>query len=142
VIGLETLGLRMNRICSNARALADALAGIPGLKVNYPLLPGNPFKNLAKSQFGGKGGGILTFRAGSKEKAFQIINALHYAVRATSIGDTRTLVIHPESTLYIRSTKEQREAAGVYEDTVRVSVGIEDPEDLIRDFTETILQYR
>ena len=63
-------------------------------------------------------------------------------MRATSIGDTRTLVIHPESTLYIRSTKEQREAAGVYEDTVRVSVGIEDPEDLIQDFTETICHYR
>ena len=142
VIGLETLGLRMGRICSNAKALASALAEIPGLEVNYPLLPGNPSKELAESQFGGKGGGILTFRAGSKERAFRIINALHYAVRATSIGDTRTLVIHPESTLYIRSTKEQREAAGVYEDTVRVSVGIEDPEDLIQDFTETIRHYR
>ena len=142
ILGLETLGLRMGRICSNAKALASALAEIPGLEVNYPLLPGNPSKELAESQFGGRGGGILTFRAGSKERAFRIINALHYAVRATSIGDTRTLVIHPESTLYIRSTKEQREAAGVYEDTVRVSVGIEDPEDLIQDFTETIRHYR
>lgn len=138
IIGLETLGLRMKCICNNAKILAEALNEIPELKVNYPILENNKYKNLASEQLNGMGGGILTFRAGSKDKAYKIINNLKYAVRATSIGDTRTLVIHPESTLYIRNTKEQRETAGVFEDTVRVSVGIEDADDLIHDFINAI----
>ena len=138
VIGLETLGLRMERICGNAKALAEALNEIPELHVNYPLLTGNPCGELALKQLNGQGGGVLTFRAGSRENAYRIINGLKYAVRATSIGDTRTLVIHPESTLYIRNTREQREIAGVFDDTVRVSVGIEDAGDLIDDFIGAI----
>ena len=141
VIGLETLGLRMDRICSNAAKLANALSEIPGLQVNYPLLSDGNNIRLAKEQMKGKGGGILTFNPGSKEKAFKIINELKYAVKATSIGDVRTLVIHPSSTLYIRSTETQKKAAGVYEDTVRVSVGIEDIEDLIDDFTSVIKKH-
>ena len=136
VIGLETLGLRMDRICENADRLAHALAQIPCIEVNYPTM--NASSELVKSQLGGRGGGILTFRAGSKKRAFKILNSLQYAVRATSLGDVRTLVIHPESTLYIRSTKEQREAAGVFDDTIRVSVGIEDADDLIEDFIRAI----
>ncbi len=138
VTGLETLGLRMKQICQNAQKLAEALDQIPEIQVNYPLLPQSRYRDLALCQLNEMGGGILTFRAGSREKAFGIINALHYAVKATSIGDVRTLVIHPASTLYIQSTKEQREAAGVYEDTVRVSVGIEDAEDLISDFVRAV----
>ena len=64
--------------------------------------------------------------------------SLKCALIASNIGDLRTLVIHPASTLYIHTGIEEREAAGVYEDTVRVSVGIEDAEDLIKDFTEAI----
>mgnify|MGYP002539299678 CR=1 FL=1 len=80
-------------------------------------------------------GGILTLRAGSKERAYKVLNALKYTCNATNIGDTRTLVIHPASTIYVHNTTEQKEAAGVFEDTIRVSVGIEDVEDLIEDFT-------
>lgn len=87
---------------------------------------------------GGYGGGILTFRTGSKDRAFRIINALKYACIASNIGDVRTLVIHPASTLYIHTSREEMEAAGVYDDTIRVSVGIEDAKDLIRDFTDAI----
>lgn len=138
IIGLETLGLRMERICSNADQIAKALNEIDGIRVNYPTLPGNPAHELVETELGGKGGGILTFRAGSKERAYRILNNLRYAIRATSLGDVRTLVIHPASTLYIRSTDAQKEAAGVYEDTIRVSVGIEDAEDLIEDFRQAI----
>ena len=81
------------------------------------------------------GGGILTLRAGSKERAYKVLNALKYTCNATNIGDTRTLVIHPASTIYVHNTTEQKEAAGVFDDTIRVSVGIEDVEDLIEDFT-------
>lgn len=140
VIGLETLGLRMERICGNAHRLAKALNELPGISVNYPLLDDNPNRDLAIRQLNGYGGGILTFRAGSQQRAYDIINGLKYAVKATSIGDTRTLVIHPASTLYICNTQEQREAAGVHDDTVRVSTGIEDAEDLVEDFTKAITQ--
>ncbi len=140
VVGLETMGLRMERICDNAAKLAAALREIPGVTVNHPTLPGCAGYELAQSELGGRGGGILTFRVGSKERAYAVIDRLKYAVRATSLGDTRTLVIHPYSTLYIRSTEEQRWAAGVYDDLIRVSVGIEDAADLIEDFREAIAQ--
>ena len=80
----------------------------------------------------------MTFRAGSKVRAYECINALKYAAKATSLGDTRTLVIHPASTIYRNNPPEQREAAGVFDDTVRVSVGIEDTSDLVEDFTRAI----
>ena len=137
-IGLETLGLRMERICDNALKLAQFLEETDGIEVNYPALKSSPYYELTQKQFGGKGGAILTLRAGSKEKAFKLINSLQYAVNATNIGDTRTLVIHPASTIYTHSSPEQQRNAGVYEDSIRVSVGIEDAEDLIADFAQAI----
>ena len=137
-IGIDTLGLRMERICENAAALASALNEIPGIKVNYLTLPEHPFHEYVEKELNGYGGGILNFRVGSKERAFKVINSLKYALIASNIGDVRTLVIHPASTLYIRSSKEEMEAAGVYEDTIRVSVGIEDKEDLINDFIQAV----
>ena len=137
-VGLETLGLRMERICSNAKALAGHLQTLDGITVNYPALESSPYFPLVQSQFGGMGGGILTIRAGSREKAFRLINSLKYALIATNIGDIRTLVIHPASTIYLHSDKARREQAGVYEDTIRVSVGIEDINDLITDFENAV----
>ncbi|MCC8043983.1 MAG: PLP-dependent transferase, partial [Clostridiales bacterium] len=92
-----------------------------------------------ENQFGGKGGGaILTVRVGSKEKAYQVMDSLKYAKKATNIGDVRTLVIHPASTIYVHASEEQKAAAGVYDDLIRVSVGIEDTKDLVEDFTNAI----
>lgn len=138
VLGLETLGLRMERICSNAHALAAALSGLDGITVHYPTLPGSDTYELAQRQFGGKGGGILTLRAGSKERAYALLNHLHYAKIASNIGDVRTLAVHPASTIYLHSTPEAMHAAGVFEDTIRVSVGIEAAADLIADFTDAV----
>ncbi|MBR6485417.1 MAG: O-acetylhomoserine aminocarboxypropyltransferase/cysteine synthase [Lachnospiraceae bacterium] len=138
-IGTDTLGLRMERICSNADRLAHALTELKGIKVNYLTLPDHPYHDFVDSELNGYGGGILNFRAGSKERAFKIIDTLKYAMIASNIGDLRTLVIHPASTLYIHTGRDEMEAAGVYDDTVRVSVGIEDPEDLIADFTQAVL---
>lgn len=137
-IGLDTLGLRMEKICRNADALAHALDDLPGIEVNYLTLKSHPYHEYAASLLGGYGGGILNFRVGSKDKAFRIINSLKCAVIASNIGDLRTLVIHPASTLYIHTSRQEMENAGVYDDTVRVSVGIEDTEDLIEDFTTAI----
>ena len=93
---------------------------------------------MVQKQFGGKGGAILTLQVGSKKKAFCLINHLQYATNATNIGDTRTLVIHPASTIYAHSNEKQKQSAGVYEDSIRISVGIEDIEDLIADFGQAI----
>lgn len=136
-IGLETLGLRMERVCSSAKQLAEFFDSA-GVTVNYPTLPSNPYRELANKYLGGRGGAILTIRTGSKENAFKLINALHIPLIATNIGDVRTLVIHPYSTIYAHASHEQKENAGVYEDTIRISVGIEDAEDLIDDFRQAI----
>lgn len=138
IVGLETLGLRMEKICQNAKELANALSKIDGIKVNYPLLEKNPYKNLAETELGGRAGGILTLQTGSREKSFKIINSLKTATVASNIGDVRTLVIYPATTLYLHNTKEEMNAAGVFDDTIRVSVGIEDAEDLIKDFEDAI----
>lgn len=138
LIGMETLGLRMERLCDNALALAQFLEHDGRVTVNYPALASSPYAALVQSQFGGRGGAILTLRTGSKEKAFRFVNRLRYAAIATNIGDVRTLVIHPSSTIYAHSDTQQKEAAGVYDDLIRVSVGIEDVQDLIADFRQAI----
>ena len=138
LLGMETLGLRMERVCNNAFRLAQALEKLEGVSVNYPLLESSPYHELAEKQLSGKGGAILTIRTGSKERAYKLINHLKYVKIATNIGDVRTLVIHPASTIYIHSTPEAMEEAGVYDDTIRISVGIEDIKDLIQDFTEAV----
>lgn len=140
-IGLETLGLRMDRICSNALALAEALKTHPQVRfLNFPGLEDNPYHLLAKEQFSGRFGGLLTIRVGSKEKAFKLINNLRYAFNVSNIGDARTLVVHPASTIYESNTLEEREKMGVNEDLIRISVGLEDPEDIIEDFKQALDQ--
>lgn len=138
-IGLETLGLRMQRECDNAAALAEWIrTTYPKITVNYPGLEDSPWHEVAKRQFDGGYGAILTLRTGSKKSAFRLIDSLKLPYILSNIGDTRTLVIHPASTISLHSTQEQREAAGVFDDLIRVSVGIEDIEDLQEDFAQAI----
>ena len=138
VLGLETLGLRMERLCENALGLAKALEQSSRYgSVAYPGLASSPWHGIAKRQLhGGQYGAILTVRCGSKQRAFSVIDHLRYAVNATNIGDVRTLVIHPASTIYAFNTVQEQLEAGVYEDLIRVSVGLEDLEDLIGDFMQ------
>lgn len=136
LVGLDTLGLRMERSCDNALRLAQFLETVDGIDVNYPALPSSPYYDIAQKYFGGKGGTILTIRAGSKERAFRLINSLRTALIATNIGDVKTLVIHPASTIYTHSTEQQKISAGVFEDTIRISVGIEDISDITEDFRQ------
>ena len=142
IIGMETLGLRMERICKNALELAEALEKLEGVSVNYPLLDSSPYAELANEQFGGRGGGILTLRAGSKDRACQLMDMLKYVKIATNIGDIRTLVIHPASTIYLHSSEEAKKATGVYDDMIRISVGIEDSVDLTEDFADAVKRLR
>lgn len=138
-LGLETLGLRMERSCDNAFALAAWLAETyPDITVNYPGLPDSPWHELSKEQFKGRYGAIVTIRVGSREKAYALIDALKLPYKLSNIGDTKTLVIHPASTISLHSTDKQREDAGVYDDLIRISIGIEDIEDLKEDFAQAI----
>jgi O-acetylhomoserine (thiol)-lyase len=138
-LGLETLSLRMERHCSNALKLAEALEGAEGIReVVYPMLKSSPYHDLAVSQLGGKGGGILTISLYTKQRAFAFINKLKYAINITNIGDTKTLVVHASSTIFAHSSEEEQHKAGVYDDLIRISVGIEDIEDLVADFKEAL----
>lgn len=134
-LGLETLSLRMERHCKNAYELAKTLEDMAGIKaVIYPLLDSHPQKEKAKEILGGKGGGIFTLRLYTRERAFAFINSLKLAHNLTNVGDTKALVIHPSSTIYIHNSAEEQAAAGVFDDLIRVSVGIEDIRDLKEDF--------
>ena len=138
LLGLETLGLRMERACDNAAQLAAYLDKIPGITVNYPGLYSSPWHEVAERVLDERYGAILTIRVGSKERAFAIMNQLKIPQIVSNIGDTKTLIVHPESTLAAHSTEAEKRDAAVYDDMIRVSVGIEDIEDLVKDFEAAI----
>ena len=137
-LGLETLGLRMDRECSNALELARFLESDMGLEVNYPGLESSKYYTLADKMFQRGYGAIVTVRVGSKEKAYKIIDALKIPYILANVGDTKTLVIHPESTIATHLSDIEKQQSGVYEDLIRISVGIEDIEDLKQDFKQAI----
>ncbi len=139
LMGLEALAVRMERHVQNATALATHLAGhVSVAHVSYPALPGSGFEDLVKTQFGGSGGALVTIRLGSKDKAYAFLNALTLVTIAANLGDARTLAIHPASTIYRDFPEAEQNAAGVYADTVRVSVGLESIKDLIADFDQAL----
>ncbi len=138
-VGMETLGLRMERQCGNALALAKWLEeNYPDIIVNYPGLDSSRWHDIAIKQLQNGFGAILTIRVGSRERAFGLMDALKIPYTLSNIGDTKTLVIHPASTISLHSTKKQQEDAGVFDDLIRISVGIEDIEDLTEDFAQAI----
>ena len=139
LLGMETLGLRMERHCHNAYELARWLQETyPSVTVNYPGLKSSSWHEIAEKQFDKGYGGILTLRLGSKENAFALIDELKIPYSISNIGDTKTLVIHPGSTISLHSSEKEKEDAGVFEDLIRVSVGIEDIEDLKADFAQAM----
>ncbi len=137
--GIETLALRMERHCSNALSLARTLEAHSAVAaVNYPGLASSPWHETAKRLYRGYYGALLTVRLGSRERAFEFIDALRLPKQIANLGDCKTLVIHPESTIYHDHSAEAREAAGAYDDMVRVSVGIETEADLVADFLQAL----
>ncbi|MFZ2657064.1 MAG: aminotransferase class I/II-fold pyridoxal phosphate-dependent enzyme [Victivallales bacterium] len=138
-VGLETLALRADRSCSNSLAIAKFLEGHGKIvKVNYPGLESSPFHRTAKLQFGGSFGGILTFELPSRDDCFKFLNRLRLVRRATNINDNKTLAIHPASTIFCEYTQEMKAAMGVPETLVRLSVGVEDAEDIIGDIRQAL----
>lgn len=133
--GIETLTLRMERHCANAMHLANFLKGHPKVAwVNYPGLAGSPYHEVAKRQFGGRYGGLLTFGLAGRPAAFRLINGLQMAKNLANIGDAKTLVIHPASTICCDYTPEEKRLMGATEELVRVSAGIEAIDDIVEDF--------
>jgi O-acetylhomoserine (thiol)-lyase len=139
--GIETLALRMERHCSNALTLARFLDSHPKVRwVNYPGLSDSPFHEVAARQFKDRFGALLTFGLADRDAAFRCINALHLARNLANIGDAKTLVIHPASTICCDYSAEEKGLMGVTEELVRVSVGIEGIADIIDDFAGALEQ--
>lgn len=139
--GVETLDLRMEEHCKNALELAHFLNNHSKIEgVNYPGLPTSPYYKIATKYYGNQCGGILTVRFGSKENAFHFIDSLKLFSNLANIGDTKSLVIHPSSTICAQNTQEEKEEMGVFDDLVRMSVGIEDIKDIIEDVAQALVQ--
>lgn len=139
LLGLETLVLRVDQAVKNANTVAQWLENNKHVtKVNYPGLKSSPFYDIAQKQFNGKPGAILSFEVESKEIAFKLINNLKIVKRATNLNDNKTLIIHPASTIYSEFTDEKRYEYGISEGLIRLSVGIEDVQDIINDLDEAL----
>ncbi|MGL4343830.1 MAG: O-acetylhomoserine aminocarboxypropyltransferase/cysteine synthase family protein [Cellulosilyticaceae bacterium] len=136
--GLETLSLRVERHVENTQKIADYLANHPKVEwVNYPSQPTNPYYELAKKYFPKGAGAIFTFGVkGGEEKARQFIDRLEVFSQLANVADAKSLVIHPASTTHGQLSVEAQAAAGVTADMIRLSIGIENVEDLIEDFEE------
>ncbi|MGK0442937.1 MAG: O-acetylhomoserine (thiol)-lyase [Pseudohongiellaceae bacterium] len=138
--GLETLGLRMERHCENAEKLAAYLQNHDKVEwVNYAALKDSPYFETCQRITGGKASGILSFgiKGGSKSGA-QFIDALQMILRLVNIGDAKSLACHPASTTHRQLNTEELAAAGVSEDLVRISVGIENIDDIITDVEQAL----
>lgn len=137
-LGLESLDARYTRQEANALAVAKALKDIPGVEVCYPGLPDNPWHEACGRQYGGKYSAMLTFLLPSEEACFRFIDALKLVRRATNLFDNKTLAIHPASTIYGTIDPAVREQMDVSGRLIRLSVGLEDSEDIIADLRQAI----
>lgn len=133
-LGLETLSLRIDKTCMTAQRVAEYLERCGQMvSVNYPGLPSSPFHETAAKLFGKKFGGILTFDLPTQEACFAFIDKLQLIRRATNINDNKTLVLHPASTIFAEYGDAEKEVMGVRPTMLRLSVGIEDYDDILHD---------
>ena len=139
--GLETLDLRVRAQTANATALADALHGHS--KLVQTIYPGHPshWQNALVARQMGQGGTVLSIDLiGGKAAAFCFLNSVEIGVISNNLGDAKTILTHPSTTTHQRLPQEQKDALGITEGLVRVSVGIEDPDDLVSDFLRALDQ--
>ena len=131
---LETLPLRMDRHCANALAVAEALENDSEVEVvRYPHLKSHPQYDLAKRQMK-QGGGIVTFIVkGGFERAKRFLDALEMILISSNLGDSRTIGTHPASTTHSKLTEQERAQIGIFPGTIRLSVGLENIEDIVKD---------
>ncbi|EDQ01746.1 O-acetylhomoserine aminocarboxypropyltransferase/cysteine synthase family protein [Shewanella benthica] len=145
--GLETLALRMERHCSNALTLAEYLQQHTKVSwVNYAALPNSPFRDICHKITGGKASGIISFgikpsqNCDGKEAGGHFIDALQMILRLVNIGDAKSLACHPASTTHRQLDADELAKAGVSEDLIRISVGIEHIDDIISDVSQALEQ--
>ena len=138
--GLETLALRMERHCENAEKVANFLQDHPSVEwVNYATLANSPYKATCDKICGGKASGILSFGIkGGREAGAKFIDALDLILRLVNIGDAKSLACHPATTTHRQLNPEELKSAGVSEDLVRLSIGIEHVDDIIADITQAL----
>src|SRR6202167_221569 len=138
--GIETLPLRMRKHCENAQAGAEWVAAHPKVAwVSYPGLPGDRYYNLAQKYCPTGAGAVFTFGLkGGYDAGIKLVSNVKLFSHLANIGDTRSLIIHPASTTHRQLTDEQKTAAGAGPDVVRLSIGIEDKEDIIADLEEAL----
>jgi len=138
--GVETLGLRMDRHVANARAVAEFLTEHPAVSwVNYPSLPTSPYNALAKKYLPKGAGAVFTFGIkGGREAGRKFIESVQLLSHLANVGDAKSLVIHPGSTTHQQLSDEEQIASGVTPDMVRLSIGLEDIEDIIWDLAQAL----
>jgi len=139
--GIETLPLRMDRICENSLAIAKHLQKHPKVGwVQYAGLPEHPDHALVQKYMGGRASGILSFglKAGGREAGARVLDALQLFTRLVNIGDAKSLATHPASTTHRQLSPEELAKAGVSEDMIRLSIGIEHIDDLIEDLDRAL----
>jgi len=137
-IGLETLEARYRIQSQNALWLANRLQGLKEVKVNYLALPENKYHDLAYKQFGNTAGAMITIDLASEQACYDFINKLKLIHRATNLFDNKTLAIHPYSTIFGNFTPEQKAEMDVLPTTIRISVGLEDIDDLFEDIKQAM----
>jgi cystathionine beta-lyase/cystathionine gamma-synthase len=139
--GLRTLELRVTRQCASALAIATHLAGHAKVaRVHYPGLASHPQHDLAQRQFGGRSGGVVSFvlRSDTREAAFRFLDALDVIASATTLGDLYSEVLYPAISSHRRMAPQERHRLGITDGFLRLSVGIEDPEDLIAELDRAL----
>ena len=138
--GIETLHLRMERHVANAQKVAEFLSDHPRVAwVSYAGLEGNPYYDLARKYLPKGAGAVFTFGVkGGYEAGIKLVENVRLFSHLANIGDTRSLILHPASTTHRQLTDEQRLAAGAGPDVIRLSIGLETAEDLIRDLDEAL----
>lgn len=139
-LGLETLALRMERHCENAQKVAGYLENDPRISwVNYPGLPSSPYHALAQKYLPRGSSGVVAFgMKGGREAAQKFMDSLEMASVVTHVADLRTCVLHPASTTHRQLSEQQLQEAGVPADLIRLSVGIENPGDILADLKQAI----
>ncbi len=135
--GMVTLDLRCRAMAASAETIARALEGDSRINfVRFPTLPSHPQHTLAMEQMGGAGGTLVTFDLkGGKEAAFAFCNALQIIKISNNLGDAKSIATHPATTTHSRLTPEQKDVLGITLGLIRLSVGLEDTEDLISDLS-------
>ncbi|MEA2074000.1 MAG: aminotransferase class I/II-fold pyridoxal phosphate-dependent enzyme [Campylobacterota bacterium] len=133
MLGLETLPLRLSRVIQSIETVAKELDR-NGINVNHPSLVKHPHHDRYQKEFQNGCGTLLTIDMGSKEKAYQFINTTKLATITANIGDSRTLALHMASTIYSDFDEETRKFLGITDGLIRISIGLENPQDIIQDF--------